>query len=98
MDATPGNEYNKDHDLTKAPYWKVVDLEQTEVEYTTVPESHKKPDFDKSKPLTGKPAYPSDPTYEHSDFTCDEIGYLSYLSKWSTSMKCTSRDMMTEEF
>ena len=66
--------------------------------YTTVPQSHKKPDFDKSKPLTGKPAYPSDPTYEHSDFTCDQNGYLSYLSKWSTTMKCTSRDMMTEEF
>ena len=98
MDATPGNEYNKDHDLTKAPYWKVVDLEQTEVEYTTVPESHKKPDFDKSKPLTGQRAYPEDPTYEHSDFTCDQAGYLSYLSKWSTTMKCTNRDMMTEEF
>ena len=66
--------------------------------YTTVPQSHKKPDFDKSKPLTGKTVYPSNPTYEHSDFTCDQNGYLSYLSKWSTIMKCTSRDMMTEEF
>ena len=98
LDVTPDNEYNVNHDLTEYPHWKVLRLEQTEVTYTTVPQSHKKPDFDKSKPLTGKPAYPSNPTYEHSDFTCDQNGYLSYLSKWSTTMKCTSRDVMTEEF
>jgi hypothetical protein len=98
LDVTPDNEYNVNHDLTEYPHWKVLRLEQTEVTYTTVPQSHKKPDFDKNKPLTGKPAYPSNPTYEHSDFTCDQNGYLSYLSKWSTIMKCTSRDVMTEEF
>ena len=98
MDATEGNEYKEEHKLLTSPYYKVLKLEQVEEHWTTVPESHKKPDFDKSKPLTGKPAYPKDPTYHASDFTCDEKGYRKYLSKWSPVMKCTSRDPSTEEF
>ena len=91
-------DYKYSVDLTAAPHWKVLKLEQVVEQYTTVPESHKKPDFDKSKPLTGKPAYPADPTYHGSDFTCDQKGYLKYLSKWTPAMKCTSRDPATEEF
>ena len=98
VDATPGNEYNVDHDLTASPYWKVLQLQQTEEHWTSVPESHKKPDFDKSKPITGKPAYPTDPTNHKSDFTCDEDGYLKYLSKWDPKIKCSSRDVTTSEF
>ena len=71
-------DYKYSVDLTAAPHWKVLKLEQVVEQYTTVPESHEKPDFDKSKPLTGKPAYPKDPTYYGSDFTCDQKGYLKY--------------------
>ena len=96
MEATEDPVINVD--LIAAPHWKVLSLGQKEVHWTTVPESHKKPDFDKSKPLTGKPAYPADPTYHGSDFTCDQKGYRKYLSKWTPAMKCTSRDPSTEEF
>ena len=91
-------DYNKDHDLTAAPHYKVLKLDQVKEEWTTVPSGHKRLDFDKSKPITGKPAYPKDPTTKGSDFTCDQAGYLSYLRKWSVEKKCTSRDPTTEEF
>ena len=32
------------------------------------------------------------------DFTCNEKGYLEYLSKWSVAQKSTSRDVRSEEF
>ena len=48
MDATVGNEYKVEHKLENAPYYKVLKLEQVEEHWTTVPESHEKPDFDKS--------------------------------------------------
>ena len=92
-----GTKTKLEHDLLSAPYYKVIALSADE-DYITVPESHKKPDLDKSKPLTGKPAYPADPTYYGSDFTCDEKGYRKYLSKWTPAMKSTSRDPSTEEF
>ena len=59
----PDNEYNKDFDLTASPYAGLITINYMEKEWTTVPESHLKPDFDKSKPLPGKPAYPKDTTY-----------------------------------
>ena len=90
--------YNKDHDLTAAPHYKVLKLDQVKEQWTSVPSGHKTRDFDKSKPITGKPAYPADPTNKGSDFTCDQAGYLSYLHKWTPEMKCTSRDVTTEEF
>ena len=55
-------DYNKDHDLTAAPHYKVLKLDVVKEEWTTVPSGVKRPDFDKSKPITGKPAYPADPT------------------------------------
>ena len=42
--------------------------------------------------------YHKDPTDENSDFSCDEKGYLEYLSKWSVADKSTSRDVNSEEF
>ena len=47
--------------------------------------------------FNGKEAYPKDPTDEKSDFSCDEKGYLEYLSKWGDA-KGTSRDVKSEEF
>ena len=47
--------------------------------------------------FNGKEAYPKDPTDEKSDFSCDEKGYLEYLSKWGDA-KGTSRDVNSEEF
>ena len=73
--------YEKDHDLTASPYYKVLKLDQIKEEWTTVPSGANKPDFDKSKPITGKPAYPADPTTKGSDFTCDQDVYMSYLRK-----------------
>ncbi|KAM7453259.1 hypothetical protein BLSTO_05998 [Blastocystis sp. subtype 1] len=64
--------YNKDHDLTAAPHYKVLKLDQVKEQWTSVPSGHKTRDFDKSKPITGKPAYPADPTNKGSDFTCDQ--------------------------
>ena len=32
------------------------------------------------------------------DFSCDEKGYVEYLSKWSVAEKSTSRDVKSEEF
>ena len=32
------------------------------------------------------------------DFSCDEKGYVEYLSKWSVAQKSTSRDVNSEEF
>jgi len=32
------------------------------------------------------------------DFSCDEKGYVEYLSKWSVAEKSTSRDVRSEEF
>ncbi|OAO11882.1 cysteine proteinase [Blastocystis sp. ATCC 50177/Nand II] len=90
--------YNEDQDLTSAPYYKVLKLDYETEEWTTVPSGANKPDFDRSKPITGKPAYPADPTTKGSDFTCDQAGYLSYLRKWTPEMKCTSRDVNSEEF
>ena len=43
------------------------------------------------------PAYPKDPTDEKSDFSCDEKGYLEYLSRWG-DQKSTSHDVDNEEF
>ena len=48
--------------------------------------------------FNGKEAYPKDPTDEKSDFSCDEKGYLEYLSKWDKEKKGTSRDVRSEEF
>ena len=48
--------------------------------------------------FNGKEAYPKDPTDEKSDFSCDEKGYVEYLSKWSVAEKSTSRDVRSEEF
>ena len=31
-----------------------------------------------------------------SDFSCDEKGYVEYLSKWSVVEKSTSRDVRSE--
>ena len=56
--------YNQDHDLTEAPYYKVLGLDQIETSWTTLPSGHKTPEFDKSKPITGEPAYPVDYTNE----------------------------------
>ena len=47
--------------------------------------------------FNGKEAYPKDPTDEKSDFSCDEKGYLEYLSTWGDA-KGTSRDVKSEEF
>ncbi|KAK8794877.1 hypothetical protein WA588_003734, partial [Blastocystis sp. NMH] len=47
--------------------------------------------------FNGKEAYPKDPTDEKSDFSCDEKGYVEYLSKWGNK-KSTSRDVKSEEF
>ena len=47
--------------------------------------------------FNGKEAYPKDPTDEKSDFSCDEKGYLEYLSKWGDA-KGTSRDVNSDEF
>ena len=47
--------------------------------------------------FNGKEAYPKDPTDEKSDFSCDEKGYLEYLSKWGDA-KGTSRDVKSDEF
>ena len=68
-------------DLTLNPHDTVIKLEDEEAEHTTVPGSSKK-EFCKNKPLTGKPAYPKDPTDKNSDFTCDKKGYKDYLKKW----------------
>ena len=32
------------------------------------------------------------------DFSCDEKGYVEYLSKWSVAEKSTSRDVRSDEF
>ena len=32
------------------------------------------------------------------DYSCDQAGYLQYLSQWSESEKCTSRDPTSSEF
>ena len=98
MDATAGNEYNVDHDLSNLPgYYKVLNLQQEKTEFeTTIAPNHK--DFDKSKPLTGEPQYPKDYTNEKDDFTCDQAGYLKYLAKYPPAMKCTSRVPGEEEF
>ena len=40
-------------------------------------------------------SYPID---EKADFTCNEKGYVEYLSKWSVADKSTSRDVESEEF
>ena len=47
--------------------------------------------------FNGKEAYPKDPTDEKSDFSCDEKGYLEYLSKWGDA-KGTSRDVNSDDF
>ena len=90
--------YNEDHELTAETPYKVLKLDRVTEQWTSVPSGHKTRDFDKSKPITGKPAYPADPTTKGSDFTCDQAGYLSYLRKWAPEMKCTSRDVNSEEF
>ena len=66
------------------------ELTQSEVSWTTLPSGHHESDFDKSKPITGKDAYPADPTTKGSDFTCDEAGYRSYLGKWDAEKKYTA--------
>ena len=47
--------------------------------------------------FNGKEAYSKDPTDEKSDFSCDEKGYLEYLSKWGDA-KGTSRDVNSDDF
>ena len=81
-----------------APYSKILRLEQIGKSWSTVPESHFSPNLDKNQPLTGQSAYPADPTDEKSDFSCDEKGYVAYLSKWSVADKSTSRDVESDEF
>ena len=55
-------------------------------------------EFDKNTPISGEEAYPRDGTTDSSDFTCDEAGYLNYLSHWTTAQKGTSRDTASAEF
>ena len=82
-------------DLTASPHGAMFKVER-KGEHISVPGSSKG-EFDKSKSLTGKEAYPKDPTDEKSDFSCDEKGYLEYLSKWGDA-KGTSRDVNSDEF
>ena len=82
---------NNNFDLRTAPYGRVLSLDNGAF---TIPEEN----FDKNRPLNGKEAYPQDGTTESSDFTCDEAGYLNYLSHWTTVQKCTSRDVASAEF
>ena len=86
------------YDLTTSPYSVSLAIHQINSPWTSVPENHERPDFDKNIPLSGKPAYPADPTNDLSDFTCDAHGYLNYLNMWSETQKCTSRDVTTLEF
>ena len=91
--------FNKNYDLIPDHDNSVfLKLDYVTESWTSVPESHTKPDLDKSKPLTGKPAYPTDPTDEKDDFPCTEAGYLQYLSKWNETMKCTPRETSDPEF
>ena len=90
--------YNQDHDLTASPYYKVLGLDQIESSWTTLPSGHKTPEFDKSKPITGEPAYPTDYTNEKDNFECNQKGYRAYLAKFPETIKCTSRDPTTTEF
>ena len=90
--------FDKDFSLQVPALSVVLAISDTDSPYTTVPEAHTRPDFDKSKPLSGKPAYPADPTDHKSDYTCDQSGYLRYLNAWPETMKCTSRDVTTTEF
>ena len=64
--------YNQDHDLTASPYYKVLGLDQIESSWTTLPSGHKTAEFDKSKPITGEPAYPVDYTNEKDNFECNQ--------------------------
>ena len=54
--------------------------------------------FDANTPINGRDAYPRDGTTDSSDFTCDETGYLNYLSYWTTAQKGSSRDTASAEF
>lgn len=36
-------------------------------------------------------------SYEDCDLSCDESGYVRYVSKWYKSMKCGSGDESSEE-
>ena len=86
-----GQNSNKIVDLRNAPYGEVVSLDNGA---SSIP----MPDFDKNVPINGQSAYPQDGTDESSDFTCDQAGYLNYLSHWPESQKCTSRDVTTADF
>ena len=90
--------FDKTYDLIQDPYYITLKLEQVVEKWTSVPDSHTSPNIDKSKPLTGKPAYPTDPTNHRSDFTCNQAGYLNYLNHWTETMKCTPRDPVDPEF
>ena len=91
-------EQDKEHDLYETPFYKVLKLSIEREDWTTVPITHSKKDFDKSKPLTGEPAYPKDYTDEKDNYECNQKGYLQYLEKFPEHIKCTSRDPSTAEF
>ena len=65
--------------LTSKPFGDMFKVEKGG-EHISVPGSSKG-EFDKSKTLTGKEAYPADPTGK-TDFSCDETGYKAYLDMW----------------
>ena len=48
--------------------------------------------------FNGKLPKAVDPMDELSDYSCDQKGYLQYLSQWSEKEKSTSRDVTDEEF
>ncbi|KAK8794878.1 hypothetical protein WA588_003735 [Blastocystis sp. NMH] len=79
------------------PYWTVLMLQKTGKSWNVIPESHGNPNLDKNKSLTGLPIYPEDPIDAKADFTCNEKGYVEYLSKWGNK-KSTSRDVESDEF
>ena len=68
--------YNEDHAFNEAPYYKVLSLDQIESRWTTLPSGHKTAEFDKSKPITGEPAYPADYTDEFDQCECNQKGYI----------------------
>ena len=41
--------------------------------------------------------YPEYYSYEDCDLSCDESGYVRYVSKWYKNMKCGSCDDSSEE-
>ena len=87
VDVTGGNEQNVNDDVSTSDYWKI--LKRIGVVLLNL---IRRAILIRTSLSLESLCYPEYCSYEDCDLSCDESGYVRYVSKWYKNMKCGSCD------